>query len=292
MVTYSADVTDDDRVFKALADPTRRFLLDLLFARDGRTLTELESEVEMTRFGVMKHLKVLEEAGLVVTRRSGREKLHFLNPVPIRQVHDRWIDKYTERHVAALIDLKRELESSHDEHRAPARAGDRHDTGPPDLHQGHTRTDLAGDHRQGVERPLRVLGARRVRAAAGGTYRSFATEEMKQASAAMGWELPEVIVDGEVEAVDPPRRLVQTWRMLMDPAAAAEGFSRLTWEIEGPGQDGVCRLTVTHELACMPSLYAMTSGDNEFGAMGGGGWPWILSDLKSLLETGEAFPKG
>jgi DNA-binding transcriptional ArsR family regulator len=104
-------VTDDDRVFKALADPTRRFLLDLLFAREGQTLTELESAVEMTRYGVMKHLKVLEEAGLVVTRRSGREKLHFLNAVPIREVHDRWIDKYTERHVAALIDLKNELES-------------------------------------------------------------------------------------------------------------------------------------------------------------------------------------
>jgi DNA-binding transcriptional ArsR family regulator len=110
-VTYFAGVTDDDRVFKALADPTRRFLLDLLFARDGRTLTELESAVEMTRYGVMKHLKVLEEAGLVVARRSGREKLHFLNPVPIRLIHDRWIDKYTERHAAALADLKHELEA-------------------------------------------------------------------------------------------------------------------------------------------------------------------------------------
>jgi DNA-binding transcriptional ArsR family regulator len=103
-------VTDDDRVFKALADPTRRFLLDLLFARDGQTLTELESAVEMTRYGVMKHLRVLQEAGLVVSRKSGREKLHFLNPVPIRLIHDRWIDKYTERHVAALVDLKNELE--------------------------------------------------------------------------------------------------------------------------------------------------------------------------------------
>ena len=110
-------MTDDDRVFKALADPTRRFLLDLLFDRDGRTLTELESQLEMTRYGVMKHLRVLEEAGLVVPRRSGREKLHFLNAVPIREIHDRWIDKYTERHVAALVDLKRELESDHDEHR-------------------------------------------------------------------------------------------------------------------------------------------------------------------------------
>jgi DNA-binding transcriptional ArsR family regulator len=101
---------DDDRVFRALADPTRRFLLDRLFERDGRTLTDLESDLEMTRFGVMKHLRLLEEAGLVVTRRSGREKLHFLNPVPIRLVHDRWIDKYTERHVSALVDLKAQLE--------------------------------------------------------------------------------------------------------------------------------------------------------------------------------------
>ena len=110
MVTYCADVTDDDHVFKALADPTRRFLLDLLFQRDGRSLKELESGQAMTRFGVMKHLKVLEEAGLVVTRRSGREKLHFLNAVPIRMIHDRWIDKYREREVSALLALKTELE--------------------------------------------------------------------------------------------------------------------------------------------------------------------------------------
>lgn len=110
MVTYHRDVTVDDRVFKALADPTRRILLDRLFAQDGRTLTDLQAELDMTRFGVMKHLKVLEEAGLVVVRRSGREKLHFLNPVPIRLIHDRWIDKYTEHRVSALVDLKAELE--------------------------------------------------------------------------------------------------------------------------------------------------------------------------------------
>ena len=109
-VTYYLVVADDDRVFKALADPTRRFLLDRLFARDGRALRELESELEMTRFGVMKHLRVLENAGLVVTRRSGREKLHFLNPVPIRVIHDRWIDKYRERQASALAELKSELE--------------------------------------------------------------------------------------------------------------------------------------------------------------------------------------
>jgi DNA-binding transcriptional ArsR family regulator len=103
---------EDDLVFKALADATRRHLLDRLFEREGRTLTELEQELEMSRFGVMKHLKVLEAAGLVVHRREGREKLHYLNPVPIRLIHDRWIDKYTERHVAALTDLKTELEGS------------------------------------------------------------------------------------------------------------------------------------------------------------------------------------
>ena len=101
---------DDDRVFKALADPSRRILLDRLFERDGRTLGDLESQLEMSRFGVMKHLRVLEEAGLVVSRKSGREKFHYLNPLPIQQIHDRWIHKYRERRVEALLDLKHELE--------------------------------------------------------------------------------------------------------------------------------------------------------------------------------------
>ena len=102
---------DDDRVFKALADPTRRLLLDQLFERDGRSLTELESNLEMTRFGVMKHLRILEEAGLVVSRKTGRTKLHFLNPVPIRQIYDRWIDKYTEHRASVLAELKTQLEA-------------------------------------------------------------------------------------------------------------------------------------------------------------------------------------
>ena len=97
-------------MFKALADATRRHLLDQLYTRDGRTLTELEQDLEMTRFGVMKHLKVLEEAGLVVTRRSGREKLHFLNAVPIQQIHERWVSKYAEPWAATLTGLKRAVE--------------------------------------------------------------------------------------------------------------------------------------------------------------------------------------
>lgn len=112
LVTYSEPVSDDDLVFKALADPTRRLLLDRLFDQDGRTLTDLETGIDMTRFGVMKHLRVLEDAGLIVARKAGREKLHFLNAVPIRVIHDRWIDKYTERQITALADLKHQLETS------------------------------------------------------------------------------------------------------------------------------------------------------------------------------------
>ena len=111
MVTYYSSV-NDDRVFKALADATRRYLLDVLFARDGQTLTDLESRLEMSRFGVMKHLRVLEAAGLVVTRWSGREKWHFLNPVPIQLIHNRWIDKYAERRVSALANRKSKLEKT------------------------------------------------------------------------------------------------------------------------------------------------------------------------------------
>jgi DNA-binding transcriptional ArsR family regulator len=141
-------VGDDDLVFKALADPTRRFLLDLLFARDGRTLSELESQLEMTRFGVMKHLRVLEEAGLVVTRRSGREKLHYLNPVPIRLIHDRWIDKYTAHHLSALADLKAELErpAGPDNRSNNDEQAESDGPGLPDLHQGDAGGDLGGDH--------------------------------------------------------------------------------------------------------------------------------------------------
>src|SRR6185312_1736820 len=100
-----------DAVFKALADPTRRELLDELFREDGQTLSALEAHFNITRFGVMKHLKQLEEANLVVTRRRGREKLHFLNPVPIRLIHDRWVSKYAEPWAAGLSDLKTRLES-------------------------------------------------------------------------------------------------------------------------------------------------------------------------------------
>jgi uncharacterized protein YndB with AHSA1/START domain len=123
-----------------------------------------------------------------------------------------------------------------------------------------------------------------------GAYRSFASEEMKQAAVEMGYPPPpDVVVDGEVIRAEPPNRLVQTWRMLVDPTTAAEGFSRLTYDIAGPGPDGVSRLTVTHEVGGMPALNAMLRDTEEFGAPGGGGWDWVLSDLKTLLETGSGF---
>ena len=210
-------MTDEDRVFKALADPTRRHLLDRLFERDGRTLTELESELEMTRFGVMKHLRVLEDAGLVVTRRSGREKLHFLNPVPIRLIHDRWIDKYTEHRIAALADLKgRTGGEQHDDH------GRNDDAGLPGVHQGDARADLGGDHEAGVHR--RYFHGARIEA----------THERRRAF-------------GPTESCGATRRCSSTTRRAASstsgarstiPSSPSEEQSRVTWEIE-PRTSGV-----------------------------------------------------
>src|SRR3954454_158563 len=189
---------DDDQVFKALADPTRRFLLDLLFARDGRTLTELESELEMTRFGVMKHLRVLEEAGLVVARREGREKRHFLNPVPVRLIHDRWIDKYTEDRSAALVDLKTLLEgnamTTASTTEVPTQVFRVHIRASPEaVWEAVTNPDWSA--RYGYGPTFYDLRA-------GGTFRGTANEGLQ----ARGVQAE--IVAGEVLEVDPPRRLV------------------------------------------------------------------------------------
>ncbi len=276
---------DDDPAFKALADPTRRFLLDRLFVRDGRTLTELESELAMTRFGVMKHLRVLEDAGLVVARRSGREKLHFLNAVPIRLIHDRWIDKYTERRVSALAELKSRLEgvdmttstqvTTTQVYRVYIKAT------PEAIWDAITKPEWTERYGYGgrAEYDLRP----------GGAYRALTSEEMKKAGAANGFQVPDVVVDGEVIESDPPHRLVLTWRMLMDPEMVAEGFTRLTYEIE-EGHGGVTKLTLVHDLAGAPRLAALLAGEREAEGAGGG-WSWVLSDLKTLLETGAGFAR-
>jgi uncharacterized protein YndB with AHSA1/START domain/DNA-binding transcriptional ArsR family regulator len=269
--------SDDDPVFKALADPTRRFLLDRLLVRDGRTLTQLESELEMTRFGVMKHLRVLEEAGLVVTHRSGREKLHFLNSVPIRLIHDRWIDKYTERRVSALADLKNQLERNVMTTTTPSTVTTQvfrvHIKATPEaIWEAITSPEWTAryGYRTPSEYDLRP----------GGAFRSQANEGMKAIGA------PDIVTEGEVLEVDPPHRLVQTWRMLFEPSQAAEPLTKVTWEIE-PLTAEVSRLTVIHDLTDAPIHASLISGEQL--EAGGGGWPYVLSDLKSLLETGTAL---
>ena len=246
MVTYRAGT---DGVFKALADPTRRSLLDELFRADGQTLSELDERIPMTRFGVMKHLKQLEDAGLVVTRRRGREKLHFLNPVPIRLVHDRWVSKYAEPWAAGLSDLKTDLEATMEKvFEIYIR------TTPERLWEAITDPEIRAKYNFGV-RPS-------------GDWTPGARYEMSHPNAGM------LLGAGEVIEVDPPRRLVHTLRALWSDEVTAEGTSRVTWEIEPVGDS--CRLLLTHD--------QLRDGANDELY---GGWPMILSGLKTWLETGE-----
>jgi uncharacterized protein YndB with AHSA1/START domain len=238
-----------DEVFRALADPTRRSLLDELFRADGQTLHELEARFEMTRFGVMKHLKQLEDAGLVVTKRRGREKLHFLNPVPIRLVHDRWVSKYAEPWAAGLSELKASLEATME------RVFEIYiRTTPERLWEAITDGDIREKYN---------FGAR-----VDSEWTVGSTMKLSAAKAGI------LLGEGEVLEVDPPRRLVHTMLAHFSPEAEAEGTSRVTWEIE-PVEDS-CRLTLTHD--------QLRDGANDQLY---GGWPMILSGLKTWLESGE-----
>jgi uncharacterized protein YndB with AHSA1/START domain len=240
-----------DDVFRALADPSRRALLDALYERDGQSLGALDARLPMTRFGVMKHLRVLEEAGLVVTRRRGREKLHFLNPVPIRLVHDRWVSKYAEPWVATLSEIKNRLEE-----RTMERIFEIYiKTTPERLWEAITDEELRSRYTFGV-RPVSDWTP-------GSAYQCVVPG-------------PTVVVDGENLEVDPPRRLVQSFNALWSDDVRAEGTTRVTWEIEQV-QDS-CKLTVTHD-----QLREGANGEIY------GGWPQILSGLKTLLETGETL---
>jgi uncharacterized protein YndB with AHSA1/START domain/DNA-binding transcriptional ArsR family regulator len=245
-----------DDVFRALADPTRRLLLDALFERDGQSLSALEQRVPMSRFGVMKHLRVLEEAGLVVTRRRGREKLHFLNVVPIRLVHDRWVSKYAEPWAAALSELKDGLEEGTMEKVFEIYIR----TTPERLWQAITDPSLRRRYSFGV-----VVESDWT---PGSRYTSTTGEETIAPSM--------TIAQGENLEVDPPRRLVQSFMAMWSDDVKSEGTSRVTWEIEPVGDS--CRLTVTHD--------QLRDGANEELY---GGWPMILSGLKTLLETGETL---
>jgi uncharacterized protein YndB with AHSA1/START domain/DNA-binding transcriptional ArsR family regulator len=239
-----------DEVFKALADPTRRSLLDELFKHDGQTLSALEERLPMTRFGVMKHLKVLEEAGLVTTKRRGREKLHFLNPVPIRLVHDRWVSKYAEPWAAGLSRLKHDIEEDVMEKVFEIYIK----TTPERLWEAITDGELRRKYTFGV--------------GVSSNWEPGSRYEAVHPGAGIA------ISEGENLEVDPPRRLVQSMTALWSDEVKSEGASRVTWEIEPVGSS--CRLTVTHD-----ELRDGANGELY------GGWPMILSGLKTLLETGE-----
>jgi len=238
-----------DKVFKAMADPTRRRLLDALFKEDGQTLGALEARFRMTRFGVMKHLNQLEEAGLVVTKRRGREKLHFLNPVPIRLVHDRWVSKYAEPWTSALSGLKNKLEA-----RVEKVFEIYIKTTPERLWEAITESEIRSKYNFGV-----LIDTDWTRGS------RYATSHASNAGP---------LVEGENLEVDRPRRLVQSMRALWGDDVKREGTSRVTWEIEPVGDS--CRLTVTHD--------QLREGANEELY---GGWPMILSGLKTWLETGQ-----
>jgi uncharacterized protein YndB with AHSA1/START domain len=237
-----------DDVFRALADPTRRRLLDTLFKKDGQTLHALEKRLPMTRFGVMKHQKLLEDAGLVVTKRRGREKLHFLNAVPIRLLHDRWVSKYTEPWVATLSGLKNRLENNTMERVFEIYIK----TTPERLWKAITDPEMRSKY----------------------TFGAVVTSNWKPGSRYEAVGRGARIFEGENLEVDPPRRLVQSFRALWGEDVKSEGTSRVTWEIQQVGDS--CRLTVTHD-------QLREGANNQLY----GGWPMILSGLKTLLETGE-----
>jgi uncharacterized protein YndB with AHSA1/START domain len=238
-----------DEVFRALADRTRRELLDELFREDGQTLSALQERFAMTRFGVMKHLRVLEDAGLVATRRRGREKLHFLNPVPIRLVHDRWVSKFAEPWVAALSDLKTRLEDPMEKVFEIYIK-----TTPERLWEAIIDPDIRERYHFGVR------------------YESEWTAGSTYQAAGAGGSVP--ICEGRNLEVDPPRRLVQSFRALWSDDVKAEGTSRVTWEIEPVGDS--CHLTLTHD------QLDETAREEIYG-----GWPMVISGLKTWLETGE-----
>jgi uncharacterized protein YndB with AHSA1/START domain/DNA-binding transcriptional ArsR family regulator len=252
-------VDDDDLIFRALADPTRRRLLDLLFQRDGRTLTDLEGAFAMSRFGVSKHLGVLEEAELVLSRRVGREKLHYLNRVPVQTIYERWVSKYTQPRAEALTALRTALEGGGPMESAPRQVYQIFiKASPEQVWEGITSPAFTARYFDRVEAELVPGGDCRWVGADGKT-----------------------VVSGRTLEAERPRRFVHTWRTQWNAVLAADPPSRVTWEIE-PAGPGVVRLTVTHD-----DFPGETATFREVAR----GWPLVLSSLKTLLETGEPLPR-
>ncbi|MGJ3238735.1 MAG: ArsR/SmtB family transcription factor [Anaerolineae bacterium] len=244
---------DQDEVFKALSDPHRRTLLDALFQRDGQSLNELSDLLPMTRYGVMKHLQVLEVAGLITSEKVGREKHHYLNAVPIQMVYERWVSKYAQPWAQALTGLKNMMEVNPMLNKHIQRIFIQ--TTPEDLWRALTNSDLTKLYYFGseVEADWQTGGTYRYPIPEGGTY-----------------------VEGEVIEIDPPHKLVTTFRPVWQYPDESPPVSRVTWIIDPIGT--TCKLTLVHENLDMTS---------EKGQEIIEGWSRITSGLKTLLETGQ-----
>ena len=243
-----------DTVFKALDDKSRRILLDALFDNDGQTLGELCTHLpEMTRFGVMNHLRVLEDAGIVVTRKAGRSKHHYLNPVPIREAHDRWISRYTEPWAGALAHLRTTLEGEAM-------------TAPSHVYQTYIKCKPA-DAWDAI-----VNGDKTMQYYYGTRVESDWTE-----ADAIHYRSPDgsVVADGVVLAVDPPHRLELMFHARWDAELAEEGPVRMVWLIAEA--NGLTRVTVESYLDPSSKTFEDFSG----------GIPYIVAGMKTLLETGQ-----
>jgi uncharacterized protein YndB with AHSA1/START domain/DNA-binding transcriptional ArsR family regulator len=257
----------DDEVFRALADPSRRTLLDRLFERDGQTLGELEAALPaMTRFGVMKHLRVLEAANLVTSRKVGRERHHYLNPVPIRRIHDRWLDRYAIRAADLLTDLKTLLQiAPMTSPETPAAAAET-TTAPRHVFSTFIRATPEAIWRALTESDFT-------------TRYWYGSSIHSEWSVGAPWELRipsgQVGITGEVLETDPPNRLVVSYRQAW--GGVDEPPSRLTFEIDAADPGGQ-KLTVIHETE---------PGTTTQIAEAAAGWPFILAGLKTLLETGQ-----
>ena len=245
---------DQDIVFKALSDSHRRTLLDLLREQDGQTLSELEAHLPMTRFGVMKHLKILEEAGLVTSEKVGRSKHHYLNPVPIQLVYDRWVSRYAQPFTSKLTELKFQMENTMSntiKHKyqifimAPAEK----------IWDALTNGEIT---------PSYYFGA--------------AVESDWQAGSPYSYEGSRgTFIDGKVLEIEPPHKLVQTFTAHWSDEAKAIGESKVTWLIEQ--EEDACKLILIHEdLKNDPFVDGFYEG-----------WTRIISSLKTLLETGETL---
>jgi uncharacterized protein YndB with AHSA1/START domain/DNA-binding transcriptional ArsR family regulator len=245
-----------EHVFKALADHHRRHLLDLLFSRDGQTLIELCAHLPMTRYGVMKHLQVLEDAQLITTRKVGREKFHYLNPVPIQQVYDRWVSKYAQPFTNSLLQFKQELEN------------------PP---MADTSTHVYMIY---IRSTPEAIWHALTDAEASKKYSFFETSVVStwEKGAPYSYNLPSggAMLEGEVLEVDPPHKLVTTFRPLWEGITPAD-YAVITYEIEQVGD--VCKVSVTH---------FNPNGEIHPGYIDA--WAQQFSAIKSLLETGEALP--